>query len=111
MFLRRRLILWAVLVIAVPLLDWLLAKRLPNCGPGRVTPPSPAASTRPSQACECCAVRVAEAVTAGDRIVALKGFGTSGGADRAKLWYESPKTRPNCRVGVCARRVESITFT
>ena len=26
LFLRRRLILWAVLVIAVPLLDWLLGK-------------------------------------------------------------------------------------
>ncbi|TCO21274.1 hypothetical protein EV652_111181 [Kribbella steppae] len=26
LFLRRRLIMWAVLVIAVPLLDWLLGK-------------------------------------------------------------------------------------
>jgi hypothetical protein len=26
LFLRRRLILWAMLVIAVPLLDWLLGK-------------------------------------------------------------------------------------
>jgi hypothetical protein len=26
LFLRRRLILWAVLAIAVPLLDWLLGK-------------------------------------------------------------------------------------
>jgi magnesium transporter len=34
----------------------------------------------------------------------------SPGPKRAKLWPESPKTRPNCRVGVCERRVESITF-